>query len=153
MSSAATPNSAKGPGALHSIRVLVVDDDSDAREMLEELLGRSGAAVHVAASAAEGFSALHEFHPHVLVSDIEMPQEDGFSFMRRIRSLASTEHGHIPSVAITASPRSDAARMALHAGYTRFLHKPVDIQILTTTVRELAAAGPPEPPNGSRSSE
>ena len=118
MSSAATPNPAKGPGALHSIRVLVVDDDSDAREMLEELLERSGAAVHVAASAAEGFSALHRFHPDVLVSDIEMPQEDGFSFMRRIRSLASAEHGHIPSVAITASPRSDAARMAINRRFT-----------------------------------
>jgi PAS domain S-box-containing protein len=126
------------PGALSGLRVLVVDDDPATREMLVRLLGRGGATVRSADSAAGGFAALLSLRPHVVLSDIEMPGEDGYSFLRRIRTLSDVEGGATPAAALTAFARESDRKRALLAGYQAHLAKPVDAARLVATVARLA---------------
>ena len=81
-------------GSLGGLRVLVVEDDPDARELVTAILEDAGAVVASAPSAAMGFDAVRSFHPHLLVSDIGMPDEDGYSLIRRVRALADDEGGY-----------------------------------------------------------
>jgi len=121
---------------LTGIRVLVVDDEVDARELVAAVLARAGADVEMAASAAEGFAKLASFHPTMIISDIGMPVEDGYAFMRRVRAVSSA-----PSMALTAFV-SDADRArAIAAGYTMHVAKPIDPDVLVTTVAMLARRG------------
>lgn len=126
------------PGALSGLRVLVVDDDPATREMLVRLLGRGGALVRSADSAAGGFAALVSLRPHVVLSDIEMPGEDGYSFLRRIRTLSDGDGGSTPAAALTAFARESDRKRALLAGYQAHLAKPVDAARLVATVARLA---------------
>jgi PAS domain S-box-containing protein len=123
---------------LSGIRVLVVDDEPDARELLTEVLRQHGGIVESAASAEAGFQAFQRFRPDVLVSDIGMPNEDGLSFMRRVRSQLPTEGGAVPSLALSAFAREEDLRRALAAGYTLHMGKPVDPGALATAVAGLA---------------
>ncbi|HEY8077703.1 MAG TPA: PAS domain S-box protein [Labilithrix sp.] len=125
--------------ALDGLRVLVVDDDADARELLETLLVQSGAVVATAKSADEGIVKLKEFRPEVLVSDIGMPDEDGISFVRRVRQLGPEEGGRIPSIALTAYTRSEDRTRALAAGFTTHIGKPVNPTDLVAAVANLSA--------------
>jgi signal transduction histidine kinase len=131
--------SSRGETGLRGVRVLVVDDELDARDLIRAILGQAGAVIQTAESAAEGFIALRRFRPDVLVSDIGMPEEDGFSFMRRIRALLAAEGGKIPSLALTAFARDEDRAKAIAAGYTMHIGKPVDPAVLTSSVAELAA--------------
>ena len=125
-------------GALAGIRVLVLDDDAAAREMLVSLLSRAGAMVRSADSATGGFVILLTLRPQVVVSDIEMPGEDGYSFLRRVRTLSEDEGGATPAVALTAFARDSDRRRALLAGYQAHLAKPIDATQLLETVARLA---------------
>ncbi len=127
------PTSELPPG----LRVLVVDDEEDARDLLHMLLSQAGASVETAASAALGLEAVERFRPHVLVSDIGMPDEDGLSFIRRIR--AATSNLALPSIALTAYTRSEDKTRALAAGFTTHIGKPVDPDDLIAAVANLAA--------------
>jgi CheY-like chemotaxis protein/signal transduction histidine kinase len=119
------------------VAVLVVDDDDDARElMLEALLGY-GARVSGAASVAEALAAVAQQRPDVLLSDIGMPGEDGYSLIRRIRTLAPCDGGTIPAAAITAYNRSEDRLLALDAGFQLHLAKPIDPSDLVATVVSL----------------
>ena len=92
------------PGAereLKGVRVLVLDDESDARELLRAVLERSGAELRIAGSTREALAILEEWEPDVLVSDIGMPGEDGYEFIRQVRSRAHNEGGSIPAAALT----------------------------------------------------
>jgi signal transduction histidine kinase/ActR/RegA family two-component response regulator len=134
-----SPSASQTAAILSGVRVLVVDDEPDARDMVAAVLLEVGAVVETARSAAEGFDALKRFRPDVLVSDIGMADEDGFSLMRRIRALPTTEGGRIPSVALTAFAREDDRKRAISSGYTTYLGKPVDPDALASAVAHLSA--------------
>jgi PAS domain S-box-containing protein len=129
--------------ALNGVRVLVVDDEPDARELIGTVLNGSGAEVQTASSAAEGFELFRRLRPHVLVSDIGMPDEDGYSFIRRIRALAPGEGGQVPALALTAFAREGDRTKALSAGYTTHIGKPVNPEALASAVANLAVLARP----------
>jgi PAS domain S-box-containing protein len=123
--------------ALDGVRVVVVEDEADARELIQLVLERSGAEVLAAASAAEGLKAVEAFSPHVIVSDIGMPHEDGYSFMRRVRGLPQELGGGVAAVALTAYTREEDRLHAMRAGYNRHLAKPAHPDELVSTIRDL----------------
>jgi PAS domain S-box-containing protein len=118
---------------LEGLRVLVVDDEGDARDALALVLERCGAEVMVAGSAAEAFEAWHRQPCDVLLSDIAMPGEDGYSLIRRLSA-----QGAVAAAAVTAYATSEDRRRALQAGYRAHLTKPVDPTALVATVADLA---------------
>ena len=119
--------------------MLVVDDDPDSRNVLSQLLENQGATVAMANATSEAFARFMQWRPDVLVSDIGMPEEDGYTLIRRIRALADTEGGNVPAIALTAYASVEDANAALTAGYQRHISKPVDVTRLVTAVVELAA--------------
>jgi CheY-like chemotaxis protein/anti-sigma regulatory factor (Ser/Thr protein kinase) len=131
--------------ALSGVRVLVVDDDEDARELVGTVLETAGAEVKTAGSTAEGLVTFYQFRPHLLVSDIGMPEEDGYTFMRRIRALDSAEGGNVPALALTAYARKQDRAAAVGAGFTRHIGKPVEPGALLEVVMELAQTVTPLP--------
>jgi len=128
--------------ALQALRVLVVDDEPDARELLLLLLEGAGAHVATAASAEEAFAMVQRFRPDVLVSDIAMPEEDGYGLMRRIRELEPARGGGIPSIALTAYARAEDKAKALAVGFTTHIGKPVKPEDLLSAVASLAGSSP-----------
>ncbi len=124
---------------LDGIRVLVVDDDAETRDLLSNALTRVGARVTTAESARQAFEQLRTEGADVLVSDIGMPDEDGLSLMRRIRSLAG-EPGRIPAIALTAYARDEDRAEAIAAGYQLHLAKPVELAKLQAGLATLAAS-------------
>jgi CheY-like chemotaxis protein len=122
---------------LDGLRVLIVDDEEDARDLLAAVLSGSGATVVVTSSAAEGFDALTRNRPDVLLSDIAMPDEDGYSLIRRIRALPPEQGGRVPAIALTAYARLEDRKKALAMGFNIHLAKPVDPRILVSVVRTL----------------
>ena len=113
-------------GELCGVRVLVVDDDDDSREMLEQLLVGAGASLRTASSAQTALQALDEEVPDILVSDIGMPGEDGLSLIKRIRLRTPTDGGEVPAVALTAYARGEDRTVALRAGFNSHVSKPID---------------------------
>ena len=122
---------------LRGIRVLVVDDAADTREMLRVVLERFGADVTTAASARETLDVLPAWQPNVLVSDIGMPEEDGYSLIRKVRALSSEKGGDIPAIALTGYVRVEERMRALDAGYQMFVPKPVEVGELATIIASL----------------
>ncbi|HYH97198.1 response regulator, partial [Hyalangium sp.] len=114
------------PPSLAGKHVLLVDDEADTREMLQDMLESCGVRVSVAASAAEGLEVLKRSRPDVLVSDIGMPGEDGYTFIQKVRQLPPSEGGLTPAVALTAYARWEDRRQALVAGFTQHVSKPVE---------------------------
>ena len=133
---------------LAGVSVLVVDDEPDARDLIKRLLERSGASVTTASTAAEAIDALRRHRPHVLLSDIAMPGEDGFELLRKVRELPASEGGTIPAAAITAFARSEDRRRALMAGFQLHVPKPVEPAELLAVVSNLAG-GPRKSPRHS----
>ncbi|HEY0006589.1 MAG TPA: PAS domain S-box protein [Pyrinomonadaceae bacterium] len=111
---------------LSGLKLLIVDDEEDMRDLLRTLLEEHGGQVTAAANAEEAVHAIEEVKPHLLISDIGMPGEDGYALMRRVRALANGEGGLIPAVALTAYAGEEAHRQALAAGFQVHLAKPVD---------------------------
>ena len=123
------------PGAsLDRVRVLVVDDEPDARDLISTVLREHGAIVETAASVAEAFEIFKTWRPHALVSDIGIPEEDGFSLIRRIRALSDAEGGRTPAIALTAFARVEDRARAIEAGYNVHVPKPVDPNVLAMAV-------------------
>jgi CheY-like chemotaxis protein/anti-sigma regulatory factor (Ser/Thr protein kinase) len=131
------------PVRLAGVRVLVVEDEADTRDLLAAALGHSGAEVDPAASAEEAMAALRRHRPDVLICDIGMPGEDGFALLARVRALAAEDGGLVPAIALTAYARSDDRRRVLAAGYQVHLSKPVDPDQLISAVARMA--GRPRP--------
>jgi PAS domain S-box-containing protein len=119
---------------LSNVRVLVVDDEADARDLIRQVLVDCDATVFVAASANEALPMLGEHRPHVLVSDIGMPEVDGYEFLRRVRLLERERGGRIPAIALTAFARSEDRTRALRAGFLLHIAKPVDPSELVATI-------------------
>jgi CheY-like chemotaxis protein len=139
---AATDLDQPAPGTLDlaGVSVLVVDDEPDARDLIRRLLERSGAAVTTASTVAEAIDALRRHRPHVLLSDIAMPGEDGFELLRQVRELPAAEGGSVPAAAITAFARSEDRRRALLAGFQLHVPKPVEPAELLAVVASLSGA-------------
>jgi len=127
---------------LDGLRVLVVDDDPDALNLASAILTDAGAAVKTCLSAPDALAVLQQWRPHVLVSDIEMPGEDGYSLIRKVRALDSDHGGNTPAVALTAYGRTQDRMLSLTAGYSMHVPKPVDPGELTTIIASVAARPP-----------
>jgi PAS domain S-box-containing protein len=124
--------------SLEGVSVLVVDDDPDARQLITMLLGERGAKVIAVASAGEALKALETNRPDVLLSDIEMPEQDGYALIRSIRALPADRGGRIPAAALTAYARTEDRMQALLAGFHLHTPKPVDPAELAAVVASLA---------------
>ena len=124
--------------SLTGIRVLVVDDDADAREMLQVALRQYGAEVEIAASAQEALTAAAASVPDVLVSDIEMPDGNGYELVRAIRRSDNANLRRIPAVALTAYARTEDRVKALLAGFQTHVPKPVEPAEVVTVIASLA---------------
>ena len=146
------------PGGLHAsmplrlvrldgLRVLVVDDDTEALRLSEAILTSAGATVRTCGSAASALELLRRWRPDVLVSDIEMPGEDGFSLIERIRALGHDSGGETPALALSAYGRVEDRMRALSAGFTMHVPKPIDPGELTAIISGLAS--PPGRPDRS----
>jgi PAS domain S-box-containing protein len=124
--------------ALENVRVLIVDDEADARSVLTAIMERCGAEAMAVASTAEAVKALDSFKPDVLMSDIGIPDEDGYSLIRKIRALSPEQGGKIPAVALTAYAREEDRIRALLAGYQAHVAKPVNPAELIAVLTGLA---------------
>ena len=123
---------------LVGLKVLVVDDQPDARLLVERVLTDSGAEVLAAATAEEAIAFVKARRPDVLLSDIGMPDLDGFELLRRVRALSPGDGGKIPAIALTAFARSEDRTRALRAGFLVHVSKPVDPGELVATVASVA---------------
>jgi CheY-like chemotaxis protein len=124
-------------GVLEGLRVVIVDDDSDARDLLATVLVQRSAKVFVAESAAEALELVRRELPDALISDIAMPEEDGYMLIGRVRALPEEQGGKTTSIALTAyAGRADRKR-ALDAGFDTHFSKPLDIDKLVLALAML----------------
>jgi len=126
-------------GELRGTHVLVVDDDADNREMLAMTLEHCGARVTTAGSAAEALTALEKERPQVLVSDIGLPGEDGFSLLRKVRALSASHGGNIPAIALTGRSHEDGAPVG-GDGFQVHLSKPVTPEEMLAAIARVLEA-------------
>jgi len=119
---------------LTGIRVLAVDDDPDARELLTVMLTQYGAEVLAVDSASEVLKSLETFQPDVLVSDVGMPEVDGYTLIRRVRMLPPSKGGQIPAIALTAYVGESDYQQAIAAGFQQHIAKPVNLQKLIQAI-------------------
>jgi len=122
---------------LTGVRVLAIDDNPDARELLTTLLTQYGAIVKVVSSAVQGLVQLESFHPDVLISDIGMPDIDGYTLIRRVRDRPAEQGGQVPAIALTAYTREEDQQRTLASGYQNHLSKPIEIEALVQAVSRL----------------
>jgi CheY-like chemotaxis protein len=127
----------KSGTALKGTRVLVVDDEADSRQVVALVLERCGSTVFAAASASEALETLQQELPDILVADIEMPIEDGYALIRRIRTLPPEQGGRIGAIALTAHAGAHDLPRLLSAGFQRYVPKPLQPRELVTAIEEL----------------
>ncbi len=144
-SRAARPSASISPAALKDVRVLVVENDIDAGEIVARALSDAGASVHAVSSAAEALSRMVTTgpgdRPHVIVTDIGMPDEDGYALLHDLRQLPPEVGGLLPVIAVTAYASSDDTQRALAAGFTAHLAKPISPPALVSAVRAAVDSG------------
>ncbi|MFZ0062679.1 MAG: hybrid sensor histidine kinase/response regulator [Pyrinomonadaceae bacterium] len=128
--------------SLRGVRVLVVDDDDDARQMISAVLRRSGAEVKACESAGEALTALPQWRPDVLMSDIGMPYEDGYDLIHKVRALTDEHGGRVPAAALTAYAREEDCNRAIAEGYQMHVAKPASSAELIAAVATLAKTVP-----------
>jgi CheY-like chemotaxis protein/anti-sigma regulatory factor (Ser/Thr protein kinase) len=121
---------------LAGARVVIVDDDDDARDVLKTILEDAGARVTASSSASEAREILSDAHPDLLIADIGMPEEDGYSLIRSIRGL-DTDVSHVPAIALTAHGRPEDVELALRAGFQIHMAKPIDSARLVASAASL----------------
>lgn len=126
---------------LDGIRILLVEDDQDTREVLTLGLTLHGAFVVAVSSATEALEALEKHDFDVLLSDIGLPDRDGLTLIREIRQLPAAGGGRVPAAAVTAFTLCDDGEEATRAGFQRHFRKPVDTTVLFRAVAELARTG------------
>ena len=122
---------------LYGLKLLVVDDDVDTRELIDWVLRRAGAEVATAGSAKEALDALDKERFHLLISDIAMPDEDGYSLLRKVRALPPERGGRIPAVALTAHSMVQDRLQSLRAGFQSHVPKPVVPEELVEVVASI----------------
>ncbi len=124
--------------SLAGIKVLVIDDEEDARELVKSVLAHAEAHVLTAASAERGLVVVQSYRPDVIVSDIGMPERDGYQFIADVRSLSPADGGRTPAIALTAFARSEDRTRAMLAGYQVHVSKPIEPSELVATIMSLA---------------
>ena len=124
--------------SLDGLKVLLVDDEPEARQIISTVITRTGAEVKSCQSAHEALVKLSEWKPDVILSDIAMPEQDGYSFIRQVRSLPRDKGGDTPAAALTAYARDIDRRQALAAGYQMHIAKPIGASQLVTMIARLA---------------
>jgi CheY-like chemotaxis protein len=122
---------------LSNLTILIVEDDPDARELMQAVLEQRGATVQPAESVARAFQYLETSRPDVIISDIAMPEEDGVTLVRRLRALPPDLGGRTPAIAVSAYVASSDRARALAAGFERYLHKPIDFDQLIDAIRDV----------------
>ena len=122
---------------LYGLKILVVDDDVDTRELIEWVLKRVGAEVTSVGSAREALDVLEREKAHLLVSDIAMPEEDGYGLLRKIRALPPERGGRIPAIALTAHSLVQDRLQSLRAGFQSHVPKPVVPEELVEVVASI----------------
>jgi signal transduction histidine kinase len=130
--------SAAMPPAFPGLRVLVVDDNPDTCEIVAEILERAGAQVRICVDAGQALTTMDRWLPDILVSDIAMPGEDGYTLIRKVRARGIEEGGRVPAVALTAYGRSEDRARALSSGFQVHVDKPVEPGDLIATVARIA---------------
>ena len=120
------------------LKLLIVDDDPHTRELLSEALEVRGADVLVRETAHDARSALATWHPDLVISDLAMPREDGYEFIRRVRHLPPEQGGRVPAIACTGNARAEDRTRAMRAGFDAVVAKPVDIDALVDTILHVA---------------
>ena len=123
--------------SLAGLKILVVDDEPDAREVISLVLSNAGAELKTAESTTRALELIELWRPDLLVSDIGMPNEDGFSLMRKLRALPPEQGGAIPAIALTAFARTQDRLDVLSAGYQMHVPKPIEPLELLTVVASL----------------
>jgi PAS domain S-box-containing protein len=131
------PLSFECPEKLDDLKILAVDDEADTRELLQAVLEQCGAEVKVVRSAQEALEQIGRFKPDVLVSDIGMPEEDGYELIRQVRRLPPEAGGTIPAVALTAYARAEDRLRVLREGYQMHVPKPVELAELVAVIASL----------------
>ncbi|HEY2250033.1 MAG TPA: ATP-binding protein, partial [Planctomycetaceae bacterium] len=134
----AGPRAEEQSPVLSGLTILVVDDDADSRQFVSRVLQNGGATVVEASSAPAAVEMVARDHPDVLLSDIGMPQQDGYDLIRQVRSLPRDAGAKVPAAAITALARSEDRTRALRAGFQSHIAKPVDSAELLAVVAALA---------------
>jgi PAS domain S-box-containing protein len=119
------------------MRVLIVEDDLETRDILAAILERGGFSYRVATRASEALTVLDDWRPDVIVSDIGMPDMDGYEFVRQLRLRSAAQGGHIPALALSAFARNEDRDLALRCGYQAHLAKPVDPADLVKAITTL----------------
>jgi CheY-like chemotaxis protein len=137
---------------LSGVKILVVEDQQDARDLMSEIVREAGAEISEARSVAEALKAFRVFRPDVLVSDIAMPDEDGYSLLRRVRQWPPEEGGLTPAIAVTAYAREEDRIRSVSAGFQIHLPKPFEPAELTTAIWRLVHHTPGVEPAGAPSS-
>jgi signal transduction histidine kinase/ActR/RegA family two-component response regulator len=127
-----------GVARLDGVRVLVVDDEDDARDLVGEVLEKQGARVELASSADEALTKVRVFRPHVMITDIGMPAADGFALLEHVRALPTDAGGATAAIALTAYARPEDADRAARAGFQMHVAKPVDPVELVACVSDAA---------------
>jgi CheY-like chemotaxis protein len=130
------------PLNLNEVKVVLVDDEPDARLLAARVLEECGASVFTASSATEALQLVQREHPDVIVTDIGMPDSDGFALLRQLRALDDAQGGRIPAIALTAFARSEDRTRALSAGFLVHLSKPVEPSELVATIASVARRTP-----------
>jgi len=131
----------ESPPDLRGIKVLLVDDDEDLRELFPFLLEQAGVIVTATASAEEALAALSQFQPDLLVSDIAMPEVDGYGLIQRVRALPPEQGGQVLAIALTAYAEEVASAQAIAAGFQSHVPKPVEIARLVEVIASLVGRG------------
>lgn len=139
---ARTPQPAQPSIDLNGTRILVVDDDSTTREFIAFFLELQGAEVVTAASAGEAIAVLTRFRPDVMLSDIGMPDMDGYMLMRQVRSLSLEQGGRVPAIALTAYAGEIDHQQAIAAGFQKHITKPVEPNLLVEAIATLVKSNP-----------
>jgi two-component system, OmpR family, response regulator len=122
---------------LTGTHVLIVEDDEDSRQLLAAFFEYCGALVTMCHSTESALEDLGEYRPHVIVSDLSLPGDDGFQLIRALRRLPAEAGGDIPAIAVSGYDKDFTATEAKSAGYTGYLVKPVNLEDLVTLVRDL----------------
>lgn len=126
--------------ALQGLRILVVDSDLDSRDLLKMVFEEYGIETFVTVSVLEALEIVQRVKPDLLISEIGLPKEDGYSLMRRIKALESRRQAQIPAIALTAYAQKCDRDRALSVGFDKYLLKPFDMDELISTVACLTRA-------------
>jgi CheY-like chemotaxis protein len=123
--------------SLAGLKILVIDDELDARELIRRILTQCDASVIAAASANEGLELVSVEKPDVIISDISMPEKNGYQLIAEVRNLSTEDGGTIPAIALTAFAHAKDKAKVMSAGYQRHLSKPVDSAELIAAINSL----------------